>query len=194
MVRPSWLTTGRSVVAAEKSPSKAGCDWYSFGLYGPLKVHSEPELHRAVLRRGLLQVVRAALLSGDAPIRLVEHVERFADEIDAYAIPHWNPLLQAHVRLVLRRLDVVVARDYCSVGTQPRAAAGADAAQVAAVGRRTPYATAEVVKPAHLEALPDFPDSADHEAMPLVGVRQCVFVPEVRRQIARHDREPAQCG
>ena len=79
-----------------------------------------------------------------------------------------EPLLEPHVRPVLHRLDEAVARDDRAVRTQPAFTAGPVAAQVAAVvGRRT-VAGAEVVVAAHLEALPDFPDAVDDQAMPLV--------------------------
>src|SRR5262245_8341883 len=131
-----------------------------------LELEPEPDLRLPELRRRMLQVLgRRAFGSADAPVRPVEHVEHLGDEIDREALQR-DPLLHAHVGLVVRRPDDVVARNDRPVRTQARAAA-TDHAQVAAPRARAADAGAEVVKAAHLEALADLPDAVEHRAVPL---------------------------
>src|SRR5262245_21133857 len=128
-------------------------DWeLGGGRWGWLASERQPEseLHRPVLPNRRFAVIETAFLRLELEVGAIEqvegvghHVERDASERDA--------LLDAQVGPVLGRLHERIARHDGPIGTQPLLPARAEAAAVAAVARRVPRASGEVVETAHLE-------------------------------------------
>src|SRR5262249_40501374 len=117
----------------------------------------------------------------------------FGDPVDRHAALQLDPLLQADVGAILRRLDERVPRYERAVGTQARAEGAARDAHITAIRRRAPNAGAQIVQRADLESVADFPDAGENRAMTLVGRRQPVrsWAAEIVRDRERHDRTAA---
>src|SRR5213593_4898149 len=129
----------------------------------------------------MLEVLRRVAFHGaDAPVRPVEDVEDFRDPVDRGAAAERDALLDPQVRPILRRRDQRVARDDRAI--RPEAGAPrrrADVAQVAAVTARQADAGAEVMEPAHLEAVANLPDAVEHRPVTLIVSRQTPFAAQI---------------
>ena len=84
---------------------------------GGLKRYPEAELHRAVFSRNPPEVLRVVFLRIDRPVRAVEHVERLRQHVDRQAAGQRNPLLDAQVRSLARRLPTAVQNPPSVYGT-----------------------------------------------------------------------------
>src|SRR5207249_3181537 len=116
-----------------------------------LKREPEPDLRRAVLSCGRTQIDRTSFDRVDREVISIEHVEDLGDRVDGYAALQRNPLLDTDIGSILRRLDVVVARDERPIRTQARAESAARDPDIATITRRTANSGTQIVEPAHLE-------------------------------------------
>ena len=57
---------------------------------------------------------------------------------------------------------------------------------IAAVGGRQPNAGAEIVEPAHLEAVAHLPDAVEHRPVALIVGRQTPFTAQIGRGVERY--------
>src|SRR5436309_11091748 len=135
-----------------------------------LKREPEPDLRRAVLSDGRKQIGLTALDRVDREVVAIEHVEHLGDRVDSDASAlQRNVLLDADVGSILRRLDVVVARDDRPIGPQALAEVAVGDAHVATIARCAANASTQIVERAHLEPVGNFPDAGEHHPVALVA-------------------------